>query len=140
VAKPAARAGGDAAETIGPDRFVCDDALCVIDAGGGRIVAHAQTMAAAHPACAVARLIVIADPTAANPCPGSAAVVVTARRLALRGSAEISFGPDGRPVVTHAIREGGARPWHDHRRFSREARGLETKAPKKEKAGAEPAS
>lgn len=140
VVKPAEKAGEGLGEKIGADRFVCDDALCLIDAGSGRIVAHAQTMPAAQGACAVAAVIVIADPSAANPCPGSGAVIVTGRHLALRGSAEISFAGDGRAVVTHAIAEEGARPWHDHRRFSRAARGLAPYAPKKEEAGAKPAS
>ena len=49
-------------------------------------------------------------------------VVVTKRELALHGSAEVRF-KNGKVDLRHAIGHE-LRPWHDHRRYSREARGL----------------
>ena len=110
-------------ETEPSNGFICIDGLCMARDTSGAIVAHATSMPAALPACGLASLIVIADATAANPCPHTDTVVMTARELALHGSASVTFARNGRPVVRHAIGET-LRPWHDHRRFSREARGM----------------
>lgn len=110
--------------------FLCAADLCMARMTGGAIIAHAPSMPAALPACGVASLIVIADATAANPCPHTATVVVTLRHLALRGSAMVSFDSAGRPILRYAIGDE-FRPWHDHRRFSREARGMPPWQPRK---------
>ncbi len=107
----------------GAEGFACKDGLCLARHAGGAVIAHAETMPAAERACGIATLIVIADATAANPCPHSTAQVITARRLALSGSAEIRLDAHGGVAVRHAIGET-LRPWHDHRRFSRAARGI----------------
>lgn len=103
--------------------FSCGAKLCLARHGSGAVIAHTETMAVAEAACAFAAVIVIADATAANPCPHSDVKVITARHLARRGSAEIAFDAAGAPSIRHAI---GAtlRPWHDHRRFSRASRGM----------------
>jgi ComEC/Rec2-related protein len=103
--------------------FACKDGLCLVRHPDGPVIAHAETMPAAERACSVAALIVIADATAANPCPHTQTRVITARHLALSGSAEIRLDPHGGVAVRHAIGET-LRPWHDHRRFSRTARGM----------------
>ena len=123
-----------------PDSFTCAGGLCLIDAGEGRVVAHAPTMPAAERACGLARILIIADASAANPCPHHGVTVITGRRLALLGSAEIGFDGAGEPQIRHSVPDGRARPWHDHRRFSRAARGMPPYEPSKQKAGARPAS
>lgn len=122
-----------------PDSFACADGLCWILHSSGGVVAHAETMPAVERACGIAEVIVIEDATAANPCPHSTTSVITARRLALSGSAEIHFDRSGKATVRHAIAEGKPRPWHDHRRFSRTARGLAPYKSQSKKAVSEPA-
>lgn len=140
LARPEKKADATAASTEAPsDRFACADGLCWIRHSSGSVVAHAETMSAAERACGIASVIVIADATAANPCPHSTTSVITARRLALNGSAEIHFDRSGKATVRHAIAEGKPRPWHDHRRFSRAARGLAPYEPKSKKTASEPA-
>ncbi|MCR5859828.1 ComEC/Rec2 family competence protein [Mesorhizobium sp. J428] len=123
---------------ISPARFFCAGDLCRVEHESGAVVAHALTMPDAEQACDTASVIVIADPTAANPCPHSKVQIITARRLALDGSAEIRFDGVGNASVTYAL--SGTRPWHDHRRFSRAARGMAPYEPANKKAGTKPAS
>ncbi len=113
--------------------FVCSEKICVGRHPSGAVVAHAQNSASASIACEAADVIVVDDATAVYVCPGSPALVVTSRDLARHGSAAISFGRAARPGslepgklttrIEYAIRQP-YRPWHEHRRFSREARGL----------------
>jgi competence protein ComEC len=137
LVKPAMRDGlaDGSPDGIATDRFLCADGLCTIRLASGAILAHAATAGAAARACAAA-LIVIADATAANPCPGSTARIVRARHLALNGSAEIRPEHAGAVAIVSAI-DGSMRPWHDHRRFSRAARGM---APYVPAARAKPAA
>lgn len=110
---------------VGPGKdggFSCSDGLCLARRGDGAALAHAADAAVARPACGVAALIVIADATAENPCGAGEAAVITARDLARRGRAEVRFA-DGAAHIRHATAEP-YRPWHEHRRFSRAARGL----------------
>ncbi|MFC3207764.1 ComEC/Rec2 family competence protein [Aquamicrobium soli] len=105
--------------------FLCADGLCVARHGNGPIVAHADSAAAAKPACAFAALIVIADATAADPCRDPLVAVVTARDLARSGSAEIFLDRQSAAApaeIRYAVEEN-YRPWHRQRAFSREARG-----------------
>ncbi|RWH34608.1 MAG: competence protein, partial [Mesorhizobium sp.] len=80
-----------------------------------------------RPACAFADLIVIDDATAYyNPCRNPLVLVVTKRQLARMGSAAVFFDPlsaTTRAEIRFAVRQP-YRPWHEQRRFSREARGL----------------
>ena len=115
--------GHFAAADAGDAAFSCEGGLCLARHRAGAVIAHAETMQAAAHACAVAALIVIADATAANPCPYRNVLVLTGRHLALRGSARIDIDQTGAPTIRHAIGEK-LRPWHDHRRFSRAARFL----------------
>lgn len=139
LAKPEKRSDATAAATKPPfDRFACADGLCWIRHSSGGVVVHAETMPVAERACGIAVVIVIADPTAATPCPHSTTSVITARRLALSGSAEIRFDGLGKTTVRYSIAEGRPRPWHDHRRFSRAARGLAPYESRTKKAASEP--
>lgn len=115
------------------NRFTCDaEGRCI-----GTINAERDAMA---------RVLVLAKPleTRANPCAaadliieayspgqircGAQTRIITAKDLALRGSAEVfvSLGqPTGPPDISvrHAIGTS-MRPWHAHRMFSRPARNL----------------
>lgn len=132
----AAQPGEDVASSAEAG-FSCAGGLCIARRADGAVIAHAANADAAAPACGDASLIVIADATAANPCAQRGAAVVTARDLARRGSAEIGFLRDDRrqgqgaasapPPLRAEIRFAIAepyRPWHGHRRYSREAKGL----------------
>ena len=110
--------------------FACAEGLCLARNASGVIVAHAVDAQAAMDVCAVARIIVIDDATAKNICRWKGVLVVTKRDLALNGSASVNLSNDAlnEPSRTLATIEYAItrpfRPWHDQRRFSREARGL----------------
>ena len=83
-------------------------------------------ISSARDACAVASLIVIDDATAHDPCSGDGPAVITKRDLARYGSAEVAFretSVGSRPIITYSISKP-YRPWHEQRRYSREARGM----------------
>lgn len=136
VARPGkAEGAGDLQARLGSagdeSAFLCGDGVCVARHAGGAAVVHARDAASAVQACGHAAVIVIDDATASNPCGGVATVVVTKRDLARRGSAEITFrgvASEGHLNIRFAIDEP-YRPWHQHRRFSREARGLPPRQP-----------
>lgn len=111
----------------GADGFVCADGLCRIsEPTTGLTLAHAADVAAARRACGSAFLIVVDDATASDVC-GGHAVEVTKRDLARRGGVAVytQQRQGGEPEFTLRYAVGEPyRPWHDHRRFSREARGL----------------
>ncbi|WP_429153890.1 ComEC/Rec2 family competence protein [Aminobacter sp. BE82] len=118
--------GGEKADRR--EAFVCDGGLCTIEHPSGAVIAHAGNAAAAKRACAVASLIVIDDATARAPCANSAATVVSKRDLARLGSVAAYLPEKGEAAVRQIeIQKAIAapyRPWHEHRAFSREARGL----------------
>jgi len=110
----------------GDDGFRCASDICTATIAGSLIV-HAANAAAAEPFCATASLIVVDDATAENPCPKPAPKVLTKRDLARRGAASVSFGGGSteKPMAELALAiDEPYRPWHAHRAFSREARGL----------------
>lgn len=125
VADPDRQLGGSGNASSRSTPFRCDRGLCVATHRSGAVVAHAADEDAARRGCAIAQLIVIDDATAANPCRASPVRVLTKKDLARSGSAEVYFGPsaDLDPRVRFAVSEP-VRPWHVHRQFSREARGL----------------
>lgn len=105
--------------------FRCGRGLCIATHRTGAVVAYAADEDAARRACGTAQLIVIDDATAENPCRDSPARVLTKKDLARSGSAEVYFAPSAElaPEIRFAVAEP-VRPWHVHRQFSREARGL----------------
>lgn len=119
--------------------FFCGDNLCLLRSSTGAVIAHAKTAADAAQVCGIAALIVI-ESAVASPelCavgppsgePSNRPQIITARDLAHNGSASVRFsGADGSESagpnvnVSHAISKPW-RPWHAHRAYSREARGL----------------
>ncbi|ESY09764.1 ComEC family competence protein [Mesorhizobium sp. C386A] len=106
--------------------FYCTGDLCIARHPSGAIVALAKDRKTARPACAFASLIVIDDATAYNPCRDPLVLVVTKKQLARDGSAAVFFDPQSAaaaPTIRFAV-DKPYRPWHEQRRFSREARGL----------------
>ncbi|CDX17985.1 ComEC/Rec2-like protein [Mesorhizobium sp. ORS 3324] len=106
--------------------FYCTGDLCIGRHPSGALVALAENRDSARPACGFADLIVINDATAYNPCRDARVLVVTKRQLARDGSAAVFFDPQSatvRPVIQFAVQQP-YRPWHEQRRYSREARGL----------------
>lgn len=108
--------------------FLCGGGLCLGRQAPDIFVAHAETGDAAEPACGFAALIVIDDATVEAPCAGGGSLVLSKRDLARKGTAEILLAGE-RPSVAFALAEP-YRPWHAHRQFSREARGLPRFQPK----------
>ncbi|MEO3385905.1 ComEC/Rec2 family competence protein [Mesorhizobium sp. CAU 1741] len=124
VLKP--RDGDPFAETRDPG-FICDDRLCLARQRG-HVVVYTQDKVAAAQACAYASVIILDDATARYRC-GGRAKVLTKRDLARQGSAEVTLSESGGSGsgLIDAPRFSIAepfRPWHDHRRYSRAARGL----------------
>lgn len=105
--------------------FACDDQLCLAKAPRGWIV-QTDDPETVRAACRTAILILYSKPSEAPRCGGRhMAVIVTARQLALEGSAAFRLNPHGKGVsIRHAINRP-YRPWHRHRQWSRTARGLE---------------
>jgi ComEC/Rec2-related protein len=117
--------------------FACAEGLCFARHPSGAVIAHALDAQAALDICATASVIVIDDATAKNICRWKDVLVVTKRDLALNGSAAIRFSsktgdtsdqtagkaPRAPATIEYAIARP-FRPWHEQRRFSRDARGL----------------
>ncbi len=106
--------------------FYCSSGLCLARHPSGAIVALAEDRKTARPACAFADLIVIDDATAYNPCRDPLVLVVTKKQLARAGSAAVFFDSQSAttPATIRFAVDKPYRPWHEQRRFSREARGL----------------
>ncbi len=110
--------------------FLCSEELCVATlVSMGRTVVHAAHADMPASYCETAAVIVIDDATARNPCRGGTPIVMTKRDLARRGAASVTFRQSGGEgagwiaEIDFAVSEP-FRPWHAHRRYSREARGL----------------
>lgn len=101
-------------------RFVCTDGVCVARKNGVTIV-HTERASQAMALCASVGLIVTYDATA-PPCPPGGALLISARDLARSGSATVTISQARQAQITHSVRRP-YRPWHEHRRFSRAARG-----------------
>ncbi len=99
-------------------RFRCTENACVTSSTSGPILLTSSAEMA-RKACGTVRIVFVDDATFDGRCNDPHALVITRRELARRGSATI----DANNRVVFAIREP-YRPWHEHRRFSREARGL----------------
>ncbi len=115
--------------------FHCTETGCTFAGSRQPRVTWLAEGSVVEPHCATADLIVVDDATVESRCP-EPTQIVTKRDLALMGSATAQFDPaTGRlSALDHAISRP-YRPWHTHRRFSREARGI---APYKRPNKAEP--
>ena len=106
--------------------FYCSAGLCLARHPSGAIVAYAEDRKDAWRACAFATLIIVNDATAYDPCRNPLVLVVKKRQLARLGSAAVFFDQQSAiaPAEIDFAIEQPYRPWHEQRRFSREARGL----------------
>lgn len=108
----------------GQDGFLCGAAGCAARHPSGAIIVHTADAEEARQACGFAGIIVLEDAATPLTCADRAVVMVTRRALARSGSAAIELAArSGSPQIRFAI-GGPQRPWHGHRVFSREARGL----------------
>lgn len=112
----------------GEQAFNCYEGVCIARHSSGAIIAHLTKDDTSKDLCDLASLIVIDAVTTKIQCSSDQALVISKRDLAQRGSAEIQLreteGGTIKPEVFYAIQQP-YRPWHEHRRFSRAARGLE---------------
>jgi competence protein ComEC len=131
---------GNEAASAGRDRFTCREDVCTIQHPAGGAIVSLPEGADIKPYCSTAAVLVVDDATINNQraCAGSSPIVLSKRDLAQKGSATITFHPaSGKAVVQHALARP-YRPWHDHRRFSREARGMPPYKRKPREASAKP--
>ncbi|PSJ60099.1 ComEC/Rec2 family competence protein [Kumtagia ephedrae] len=104
--------------------FLCGPAGCAARLMSGAVVVHTADAEEARRACAFAAVIVLDDAAVPLKCADERLAVVTRRDLARSGSAAVFLTPGaGPPQIDFAIGLP-ERPWHGHRVFSREARGL----------------
>ncbi len=113
--------------------FACDGTSCTLETAAGAVVAYAvpkggggKVEAGPEAWCGKAVLVVIADPARKVGYTSRRTAILSARALALRGSAVVYLAKDGSGTATirHAYDAATARPWQQHRKFSRAARGL----------------
>jgi competence protein ComEC len=122
--------------------FSCAGAVCAARHPAGSNVVFTSDAEEGRRACSYAGVIVLTDATTPLQCAEHSVLVITARELARKGSAAIYLGRANpangsaasdagplRPQVEHAV-PTSSRPWHAHRVFSREARGLAPRASK----------
>lgn len=122
----AGQSAGRAADEIAPGLFTCAEDICLARHQSGALVVFARTATSAAAYCASATLIVIDDATARNACAGMPAAVITKRNTARHGSAAVTFADatSGEAALIRFSIAEPYRPWHEHRRYSRAARGL----------------
>ncbi|WP_244444512.1 ComEC/Rec2 family competence protein [Nitratireductor basaltis] len=114
----------DGAEATSARGFSCREGACAIQHPSGAWIAHLNEPVQVAQWCGKAAIIILDDATVEPRC-GARTLVLTKRDLARRGAASIQM--DARATnganVTYAV-DMPYRPWHEHRRYSRAARGL----------------
>lgn len=153
LAGPVGKTSGHA--PLPPGRFKCAEGICQAKTTQGVSVAIVSQESRLKEACERSQVVILSDPTIGKRCGGTANVVITAKRLALLGTAFVyagESGPHGRRgpgtgrrqnggagagnrrletlhskiTVAHAI-DSVDRPWHRVRIYSRHARGLKNR-------------
>lgn len=121
---PSLEAAFDAARRV--DGFHCSEERCIAVTTDGDVVAHVAEMRSAMELCGKVAVIVIEDATAGQPCRIAEPLVLTGRDLARHGAAAIRFAGEGATQAAQArfAIDEPYRPWHEHRQYSRAARGL----------------
>ncbi|MBN9217359.1 MAG: ComEC/Rec2 family competence protein [Mesorhizobium sp.] len=106
--------------------FYCLSGLCMARHPAGAIIAYVEDRKDTWKACGYANLIVVNDATGYDACHDPMVLVVTKRQLARNGSAAIFFDHQSStaPAEIQFAVDRPYRPWHEQRKFSREARGL----------------
>ncbi len=148
----------DKNESAARDGFICEEGLCTITLRDGRTLAYTADPAVAEIACTVGDVAILAVPDRALSCEDAEKLVVTRRDLALMGTVEIRLSersaapPEAAMDTTHTPNELShdrtaavlrradrvtyaigppTRPWELHRLYSRAARGLPDRPPRK---------
>jgi ComEC/Rec2-related protein len=106
--------------------FYCSAGVCLARHPSGAIVAYVEDRKDAWKTCGFAALIIVNDATGYDPCHNPLVLVVTKRQLARSGSAAVFFDQQSATAparISFAV-DRPYRPWHQQRKFSREARGL----------------
>ncbi len=109
-----------------PASFRCNARACVGRHPSGAVIIHTSDAEEARRSCTFATLIVLDDAATPLKCADRTVAVVTRRELARSGSVAV-YLPAKAGVSAAEIRYAIGRPdrpWHSHRIFSREARGL----------------
>jgi len=111
----------------GTGGFACADGMCSITHSSGAVIVHVDNATDLSAYCETAAVIVAANPAARDPCGKGQARVVTGKELAVRGASTSTFRalPQGIEIATEFAIVQPYRPWHEHRQFSRAARGRE---------------
>lgn len=116
------------------DLFLCSTTACAAEPFVGEAIVLTADAAIVHDACGKARTLIIEDAALSQNCEDG--IVVTRRDLARLGSAVI-YRDAAENTVRYRLRHAIAqpyRPWHEHRHFSREARGLPAWQPDRTKS------
>ncbi|MGH6763138.1 MAG: ComEC/Rec2 family competence protein [Phyllobacterium sp.] len=142
--------------------FQCEEGFCLYEEGGGLMIAYTEKPENQRAACAVGDIVILAFAAKKLRCEETHRLVVTAQDLATKGALEIRFprtdnlisDGDSGSLPYHsslgknllAERLAGTtlsfaignndRPWHHHRIYSRTARGLPERSPRKSTAAA----
>ncbi|PWJ89087.1 competence protein ComEC [Mesorhizobium loti] len=116
----------DAPELPPGSPFYCTSGVCLAKHTSGAIIAYVEDRKDTWKACGFAGLIVINDATAYDACHNPLVLVITKRQLARKGSAAVFFDRQSAttPATVSFAVDRPYRPWHEQRKFSREARGL----------------
>jgi ComEC/Rec2-related protein len=114
--------------------FKCKEGMCQLATIGGMSIARIEDKSLFSAACDEYDILVVAFPVRRRVCADSKAFVISARDLARLGSMEITLenaseGSAKSYAITRAL-SGIERPWHQHRAFSRAARGVDPYVPK----------
>lgn len=153
-------------ESHEPDGFACEERICIAQMRNGQTLAYTDAAEGQVAACAIGDMVILAFAGKDLSC-GEGKPLITLRDLAIKGTLEIRLDekeqtptvepaasqnvPDqqgasaGMPVKQQAILTYAigppARPWNQHRLFSRAARGIPEKprTNRKLKAGQKPA-
>jgi len=124
IVKPNAGATGQAV-------FTCKDGVCSIAHESGALIVHIESATEVWAYCGTTSIIVAANPATRTICGKGQARVFTGKELARRGAATSILRklPNGFEIVTEFAVDEPYRPWHEHRQFSRAARGREPYRP-----------
>lgn len=100
-------------------QFSCDKNLCLSSLKNHSKLAVVKSSHDMSKACAIAHIIVVADPLVQFACDDKNKTTILRQQLALYGSVMVM---DNGKIIWSS---GGAkRPWNEHRKYSRAARGL----------------
>jgi ComEC/Rec2-related protein len=118
---------GTIVKPAGKGGFICKDGVCSITHSSGAVIVHFENATDVSAYCESATIVIAANPATRSACNRHQARVITGRELARKGAATSALRklPDGFEIVTEFATREPYRPWHEHRQFSRAARGYE---------------